>query len=174
METVTAEVVRELEEDDLATRGPAPLAGIQKIRDSHHQLARLLAEGRKPVEVAELTGFSQSRISILQRDPAFKELLEFYRGTVAEVFVDVQKRISTLALDALQELHERLHEAPESFGNTQLLELVTRALDRSGHAPISRSQHTIAVLSPADIRQIKEAASNHGLITLNPQLEAAE
>src|SRR5438105_3835863 len=77
--------VRELTEGDLALLAdPPPLANTQRplvrIRHRHHQLARLLAGGTAAVEASAITGYSQMRISLLQKDPAFCELMAYYAG----------------------------------------------------------------------------------------------
>lgn len=143
---VELEVVRELTEADLASlaapKGSKPPA-LQRIRDSHHQIARLLASGLRPMEVCAATGYSASRLSILQNDPAFQELITFYRDDYAdaskEVFVDAQRRMTAFVLDGLQELHERLLETPDEFTVTSLTEAVKTFADRSGNGPTSKS-----------------------------------
>jgi len=71
---------RELTEDDLkelvnpTALNSAP-SQLQRIRSTHHRLAQLVAEGRKGTEISLIMGYSQSRISILQSDPAFQALI---------------------------------------------------------------------------------------------------
>jgi len=133
-------VVRELTEADiplllmpeaLGSKTPA----VQKMRQSHHALARLLAEGRKGVECSAILGISQSRISILRQDPAFQELVEFYSKQKDEIYLDVHQRLAGLAVDTLEEIHERLGEDPDSFSNKELLMVAEMALDRSVAPP---------------------------------------
>src|SRR5215813_12581621 len=66
---------------------------IQRIRSRHHLMAQMLASGLKPTEVAQKTGYSISRVSILQADPAFKELVSNYRGQSENLFFDVKERL---------------------------------------------------------------------------------
>jgi hypothetical protein len=127
-------VVRALSEADQgqsakAITSPAPL--VQQLRDSHHAIARLVAEGRRPYEVAAMTGYSTARISTLQQDPAFAELVEFYRQQTEEVYLDAHRRLATLGLSATAVLQERLDDRPESFTNKDLKELLGEAFDRS-------------------------------------------
>lgn len=155
-------VTAELTEDDLKQLNlprpigiedaPTPLA---KIRFTHHSMARLLAAGKTPTEVSFLTGYSLSRISTLQSDPGFKELLAHYTAHKDEVFADVLQYIGGLTLDALQELHGRILEAPDSVSTRELLDLVNSNLDRLGHAPVQRHQHVVAI---ADLDRLKAAA----------------
>ena len=71
---------RDLTEDDLATFRSAPRAttqppAIKHLRASHHNLAQKLASGLSNSEASLATGYSMSRISILLKDPTFKNSL---------------------------------------------------------------------------------------------------
>jgi hypothetical protein len=112
---------------------------IKRLRDSHHALARALATGSTPQQASLTTGYSLSRISILQNDPSFKELMEYYRKTNDEAFLDLEGRILALGADFLQELRERLDDDPASFDNEEVRENAKLFMDRAGFAPVSRS-----------------------------------
>jgi hypothetical protein len=137
-----ADFVRELNEADLvlldAPRG-VQSKPIAKLRDSHHALARALSAGMKPGEASLITGYSLSRISVLQGDPSFKELLEFYRGHQDTAYANLHDRMATLSMDALEELRERLDDHPEEFTPGALLEMVKTLADRTGFAPTTKS-----------------------------------
>lgn len=156
-----AEVTRQLEAGDLAQLetqlgvNPQPL---QRVRDTHHKLARTLAEGYTHVEASALTGFSPSRISILNQDPSFRELVSFYRQRVDAAHADVIERLKGASLDALTEIQDRLHESPESFKVSELLEIMSRGFDRSGYGPSSTVQHQGEVLHSHDIQKIMQEA----------------
>lgn len=138
---VEATVVREITRDDLPTlsadRGSKPSA-LKRIRDSHHALARTLASGVNPAEASAITGYSLSRISILQADPTFEELLSFYRKELVQSFAVVQDRMALLTLDAVSELRDRLEESPDSFSNGEIMELTRTMGDRSGAGPTTK------------------------------------
>ena len=101
---------RPLEADDLAigeslrrttclpTSTPPELL---KLRTRHHLIAQLLAIGMKPKDVALKTGYSISRISILQLDPSFKELLVNYAAEQENLTVDVKERLRHLSMDSI-------------------------------------------------------------------------
>jgi hypothetical protein len=130
--------VRDLTKADLqaldAPRGTLPKA-IQRIRASHHSLARCLASGIKPVQAALVTGYSQTRISLLLRDPTFAGLVEDYKREAREIFADLNERMVNLSLDAIEELQDRLADAPEGFSTGMLLDMVKACADRTGHGP---------------------------------------
>lgn len=120
---------------------------IARLRTAHHALARLLAEGVPAVQASAITGYSPSRISILQNDPAFQELLEYYKSQVAEQYLNVHERLGALGMSAVDELGHRLEEEPESFKNRELMELAEMALDRSltRDAPAARRGSALVV-----------------------------
>jgi hypothetical protein len=132
--------VRELNAGDIHLLLNPPPQGLKstplvKLRHQHHMLARLLAEGRKPQEVMAITGYSGSRISILQNDPAFKELVAYYQSNTQEVYLDMHSRLATLGEATIEELRERLEDNPEGFSQKELMALAELTLDRSVAPP---------------------------------------
>jgi len=125
---LTAADLEELINPSELNSAPSPL---QRIRSTHHRLAQLVAEGRKGTEISLIMGYSQSRISILQNDPAFQELVAFYKNQQAAVFLNVQERLADLGMAATEELRERLEEDPSQFTHRDLMELQKTTFDRS-------------------------------------------
>lgn len=136
---VTAEFVRELTPADLAM----PVTQVQSskpikaIRDSHHAVARLLATGAREADIAAVTGYSASRISVLKADPQFQDLVIFYSETATEVVADFRSRMAMVGIDALQELHNRIldDEDGTKVSAGLLKDVVVSLADRTGHAP---------------------------------------
>jgi len=134
------QVIGELDRADLALleiEKGSSAPPLKALRDSHHKLARVLASGAKPAEASLATGYSLSRISILQADPAFKELMETYRQGVQEEFEDFTKKMSAIASSAADMLLEKMET--EDLTVNQLLEVTKTFADRSGHGPQSKS-----------------------------------
>ena len=156
---IFAEVDRLLGEDDLEmlseereTKAPQIVA----LRERHHAIARLIAEGKKPGEAALLCRYSQSRVSILLDDPAFRELVEHYRGLVNAEFVDFQKKLAELGVDAAMILQERLEETPNEISDALLLQLVQVSADRTGHGPSAKSEVNIKIGLADRLAQARE------------------
>jgi hypothetical protein len=124
--TVMWEVLRSLTIPDdlplLSTALPTPRATLTQIRYSHHQLARLLAEGRQQSDAALLTGYSPAYVSVLKDDPSFQELITHYAMQEEMHHVDVLERMKTLGLSTLDTLQTRLEEDSDSFTNRELME----------------------------------------------------
>ena len=67
----------------LAARGRTTTS-VQRMRASHHKVARLVAYGLTHVEVAALTGYTRERVNQLVGSPAMRELIDLYMDRVAE------------------------------------------------------------------------------------------
>lgn len=151
------EIVRQLNSADLALleieRGvKAP--SLKKLRDSHHAIAKCIAQGLPNTEISLITGYSQSRISILKADPAFQELVAFYKGKVDaaydEATTDAASKIAAVRNDAIEEIQDRLNDAPETFAPADLLDVVKVFADRSGFGPASKSTNVHLHLDVAE------------------------
>jgi len=138
----------ELSEEDLAAlateRGTKP-PEVKRMRDRHHALARLLAEGVSEAEASLITRYDISRISILKNDPMFQELVSHYRAMVSKEFIDMQKKLASLGMDAADILQERLEEAPDDVSTGQLMQLLTISADRTGNGPSSKTEVNVKV-----------------------------
>lgn len=124
----------------------ADVGGLKTIRHSHHRIAQMVAGGvLTNVEIGVLCNITPGRISILKTFPAFQELVEHYRAKQEDVLVAATAmftdRAGELTLEMMQELQERLHNSPESFTPSALNELIKTLADRSGNAPVARSQN---------------------------------
>lgn len=158
-----AEVIRELTRSDLALlateRGITP-THVQRITDRHHALARCLASGMSATEAGLCTGYTASRISVLRGDPAFEELISFYRADRGAEVHDLQQKFTALAKDATTEIQERLELEPSSFGLDQLLDTVKLAADRSGNGPQSKTTNLNVNVNLGDrMKAARERAS---------------
>lgn len=133
---------RVLTEADVARagepRGSKPPT-LKALKDTHHSIAKMLASGKRPAEVSAIMGYSLSRISILQGDPAFKELLEFYRDNAQAAYRDLHEQLASISSTALNVMVERLEDTPEAVSDDTLLDLVKLGADRTGHGPQSKN-----------------------------------
>lgn len=116
-------VVGELEEAELGDlelgrpgfRGPP---AVQRLRDTHHGLARALASGMTQGEAGRVAGYTATRVSMLMQDPAFEELVASYRAVEDELWRNEQAAIqenayATLAM-GLRMKRDKLEEADEA------------------------------------------------------------
>src|SRR5215471_60047 len=133
-----AEYSRDLTKADLEAlllnRGTVS-PSLKNIRYSHHALARILATGVKENQAALVTGYSPNRVHLLLKDPTFAKLVRDYQEESKDILADMTERMMNVSLDALEELHERLRDAPEEFTIPALLDVVKAFADRTGHGP---------------------------------------
>jgi hypothetical protein len=148
---------------------------LLRIRHAHHTLARLIAEGKKDIEISAITGYSPSRISILKGDPAFADLVAYYTSQVEAIFVDVHERLKTLTVEAIEELATRLEENPESFTSRDLLLVAELAADRSGFGPSAKVTHEHNFVTDEFLEKLRsESRSSVKIIDATPTLPSGQ
>lgn len=123
------EVVRSLTSTDLpALRAKssgtalAPAQGHLRIRNAHHQIAQLMAQGHELTVVGLMTGYSTSYLCRLAADPSFAELLAYYQTQQEMIFADVALRMKTLGLSFLDALQEMLEDPQVTWTKRELME----------------------------------------------------
>jgi hypothetical protein len=140
------ELVRELTLHDLgqltSVRGEQqaiPLTRRMTMR--HHSLAKCIAAGMSNWEAGAITGYQPASISVLKGDPAFKELVHFYKDKVDAEFIDIPRRLMNIASDALDLAHQKMEDAPEEVTISQAMDLAKAAMDRVGYGPSQTSMN---------------------------------
>lgn len=130
--------LRDLSASDLAILADTPNKGVttppvQRLRHSHHLIARLKAEGRRDVEIAAWTGYSQSRLSILNNDPAFQELIAYYKLNAEACYVGVHEKLAEVGQLALEEVRDRLldEDRVDKMPTELLMKIMGDAFERS-------------------------------------------
>jgi hypothetical protein len=144
---LSVKIVRPIRVSDLAALASGPIEGpqVKRLTDRHHGLARLLAAGVAPGEAAAIMNYDNGRVSILQNDPAFVELVSLYRGRVDEAFVSTMDQLSGMNRDVILELRERLENDPSAFSNEELRRLMETSLDRTGYGPTHKQETTVTI-----------------------------
>lgn len=110
---------------------------VQTFRDSHHRVARLIAAGFRPAEVAEATGYSLGTVAHFKKDPAFQELMASYRPDAIEVIRDATAEYEGLLIanraKAERKIADRLDDEDDDRITTRDLITIARdAADRTG------------------------------------------
>jgi len=181
---LTFEFRRDLTLDDALAMQSAParttgqtggVAPLVRIRTVHHQIARMLADGTKIVNICAVLGITPARVQQLKNDPAFAELLAHYEQCEEDAEISLRHRFYLLGSTGMEELHERLLEDPDSFGNGHLMELVK--LTVGGEAPKSGTNNKAAGGLPADVlERLKQVADSQarGRITYRKEVGASD
>lgn len=131
---------------------------LQRLRERHHSVARLIAKGMQQSLVARITGYSQSYLSTLLNSPAMIELVEMYRiqnGAAAEV---IAERLKTVGLKAIDKIEDKLEQEDASI--FELTAIAKLGLDRAGHGPSSK-QHIVTeshIVDHAEIKRLNQEA----------------
>lgn len=109
------EVVRELNLSELPQLALIPPTGppeIQAVSARHKLQARLVAEGRSNLEVADIVGCTPQRIYQLKQMKTFQELVSYFQDQIQEGGIEDAQRFQGKLLQAgelaLDELNERL------------------------------------------------------------------
>lgn len=124
-----------------AIRQPSKRAQITKLRDSHHTVARLFASGLKNIEVAQATGYSIARISILRNTPAMDDLVARYRSEETEAWREKRdeyyENIHAAGAKAWRQINDILDQADEEdtpLPIQRLLAIADSSADRVGYS----------------------------------------
>jgi hypothetical protein len=156
--------VRSLTVDDLrehAARGAIePQRMTERMRTIHHSIARMEAAGLKHVDISRLTGYSQVTLSVLQRNPAYQELVAHYCEKADRAAFDLTERMFFLGLDTIDRLHEKVLDREYPIPVKDLRGIITDMADRTGHAPVQRSErlHLHVGLTKEEIEEAKNAS----------------
>lgn len=166
------EVVGELTLADLQAVVPTPGSStppLKRLHDRHHALARALAMGMSPADAGVTYGYAASTISILQTDPAFKALLDFYRKSEDAATMTVVEKFAGLASDAADLVHERLHneETRAKINLPEALEIAKTFADRSGNGPQSSSVAVNINIGLAERLRSRREAAERAMKTIN-------
>lgn len=132
----------------------------ERLRDPHHRLARLVAAGLRPDEIVARSGYSYSRYSTIKNAPAFKELVDKYRGKVNEAFEREQDTFMQLATQnmvvAERMIAEKLEEHDENGTLPPVRELIAISRDAADRFGYGKRQTNLNV--NADFASMLEAA----------------
>lgn len=147
------------ETPDLFLPKTKPQQGLLKrLSARHHRLAQCLAEGIPPGEAGIICGYAGSRVSVLQTDAAFRELVAFYTAQRQEAFAQTGEKLAVLAATAIDILQDRLEDTPDEFNPSQLLAVVQTAADRSGHGPSSTQRNVSIAITGEDLDRLRAEA----------------
>jgi hypothetical protein len=132
---MTADIIK-LEDLDGLDKVQERPSSLKRIRDHHHFIARLIAQGKRTTEVAKEVGYSISRVSILKGDPAFRQLVEMYKANYNQIdqieYADVKKKAALLLSHTLDHRIDQYEEDPDSLTASEVradAELAQSVLD---------------------------------------------
>lgn len=153
---------------------PGKVVSLKNTKNSHHQVARLLAAKEEIVTISAITGYSPARVHQLKADPLFQELLSHYERVEAELYkdarADMHARLSAIGFDSIETLHERLLENPDGFTNKELLAIVEATADRTGYGKTSTLNANVTFgLDAGVLTRIREGATQGAAREIAPE-----
>lgn len=170
--------VRELEQVEVERLKPGREPAVKALRDSHHMIARLCAIGLRTTEIAERTGYSIARVSVLRNDPAFRELVEQYKVDVDESFREnVDEYFSLVAKNrtlSARLINDKLSEI-EDLDDVSIRELVavhSDSADRTGYPKRSVAVN-VNVDFAARLDQAIQRSNRAKIIEHSPALDSS-
>lgn len=165
--------IRPLTRDDLdCIREKRNVPVVQRFRDPHHRLARLLASGLRPAEAASQVGYSLARIYILNADPSFQDLVAAYRRDVHEAYISAEeerhKTATEVNLKALRHINERFDKADEEGELVPIKDALAVFADTSDRVGLSKKSLNVNI--NVDFAAKLEAARQRSLNARVPRL----
>ena len=167
---LTAEDIPALESGQQLVPSPRP-AGPAALKHAHHQVARLLAEGRELVEISLITGYTPEYIHSLKGGRDFQELMGYYAQQREMVFVDTLERMKTLGITSLERLQGMLEDDSNAWTKRELMEMAELMLLKphaSRQAPASGGN---VAGSPGVVVNVKFVAAGPGPGPSGPLLD---
>lgn len=153
-------------------QGPAVPGGVEKLRTSHHALAKLLAQGVTVELASTISGVAVARIAHLKTVPAFQELIAFYTVNESSIQVELVDRMKSVALDALEVVQEKIAEDPSKLKIEELNKLLTTLLDRTGHGPVS-TQKSVQLTAAGTIAELRGVIAQENVTIRKTRGEAS-
>jgi hypothetical protein len=149
-------------------------------------MARLFASGLRVKEVAELTGYSISRVSLFHTNPAFQNLIQEYRHMEIEIHKDAitefNATILANGLKAERKLADKLDDDDENeeMSVRELISIARDAADRVGLSKRSIQANVSIDFAAMLDRAIKRSSPPSADLTLitavqgNPSADGGE
>lgn len=147
---------------------------LKRIKEKHHHVARLVADGLSQRLVATITGYTENYLSILLNNPSMVELVELYRIKNGAAVQVATEKLKTVGLKALERLNDRI-EADE-LDNNELISTAKLGLDRSGHGPssIHKVENETHIFDHAKLAELNKEAKRRNAEYIVPQDEVRE
>lgn len=154
----------------LTTTTKAHEKDVALLRERHHSVARLLAEGVPTCVIATTTGYTPEYIGTLAHAPAMMELIAHYKAPgnlAARQIGENLRRVAGMALESIEnDLIAGTLTATEKLAAAKL------GYDRSGHGPQS-SVHSVTEHHLIDHAEIaarnREARQRDAPMIIHPE-----
>ena len=170
--------IREMTREDMAATmltcySTVASVTAEKLRDSHHRIARLAAAGLRKFEIVERSGYSYNRVSQLLQAPAMQELIARYRDKVDAAWERSQDEYFALAatnmLKAERQIADRLDKADDENEALPLKDLVAISRDAADRFGYGKKNTTVNLNADFAAELEKAIARSGKVIEVAPQ-----
>lgn len=134
----------------------------QKMNDLHKEILRRLIAGEKATVIADSLNCTTAVVGYVRHSPLGKEQLDRMHAYADMEAVDVKKRITELAPQALMIMEEIMHNPNAGFSTRR--QVAESLLDRAGHGAVKQVQIDRGVLTTEDLNEIKSRARSMGIL----------
>jgi len=127
----------------------------QEISSRHKYVVALSALGMRGFEIAELIGMSESRVSVLLRDPRLEALK---RDLTGEAIRELSRDAGSIIKSHVAEAAETMASLMRGAESENVRRLASAdLLDRAGHKPKETVQHQVVHIDADATEALKEA-----------------
>jgi hypothetical protein len=152
---------------------PFPLVGL---RDHHHKVARLMAQGMSSSEIAAVVGLGVTRVSQLRHDPAIAALIvkygERYDAIDEQMYATRRVKEELILHHALDGMIEKYETSPHEISHEQRrldYALVTERLDGQVVKPSVVLHGNVSDMPLADLVRLQRARADKMLAEAQPE-----
>lgn len=114
---------------------------ISEIKPRHREIARLMVLGYRDMHIAAVLGMASTTVSHLRRQPVFVELLRELQAQRDNAVMNLDTHIELAAETGVQILAKRLEDEGDVMPIEHVRKVTQMLLDRSGHAPVTRTEN---------------------------------
>lgn len=110
---------------------------LSRLKPWHHAMVKMHCMGTSAREIGEELGKAEITVhTLLEREPLVKELIEHYRASVDEVYMDFHERSEQVAMKVIDKIEQKL-DGDDDVNMKDLNDVYKSFSDRTGHAPVT-------------------------------------
>lgn len=132
---------------------------LQELKTHHREIARLKFEGMTTGEIALRLDTTQDSIKTQLKDPLCKAHMTKLNYDADETALAVRKRLARLSVAAIERYEEILDQKSVDVPWPVVQSVAKDTLDRAGHKPPEKHEHSHAHFTIDDLKALRERAT---------------
>jgi len=134
--------------------GPAKLA---QVRPWHRAMARMVAAGARPGEIAESFGYSVGQISVISGSPLFRAEVARIESQADAESVSIRRDLQIMSARAIEILDEALETPVEGWQDrAKKIDAAFGVLDRAGYGKKEQPQEHKHLHLHAEVKKMSD------------------